>query len=44
MEIEIQEDEMWTSEDNDVDGIIHSAVVYLNLSMGTWLYPILAVY
>lgn len=33
---------MWTSENNEVDGIIHSAVVHLTLPMGTWLYPISA--
>lgn len=33
---------MCTSEDNEVDGIIHSVVAHLTLPMGTWLYPISA--
>lgn len=43
LEISIQEDKMWTSEDNDVDQIIHSALVHLALPMGAWLHPVCAI-
>lgn len=34
---------MWTSEDNDVVQIIHSALVHLTLPMGAWLHPVCAI-